>query len=262
MATRFYRERCSGCGAKIEVVYPVVHVVSKFTGNYYCARCCVNGLPKPSRRPITKQQAAALRAINLNTELSPATRRELKLLLQLHLVEQVSDGSYRLTVKGTETIDGLPEAPATKERRPAMASTKTETAPQSTEVLDALLEQVKGLGNVELLPKSGYVTLKTGGKTFGYINGKSKLRIDFPVSGGERSSMTVKTVEEIPAAVERLTATYQAVTSKQQAVATAAADKAAKAEAKKAKADATPATEAEVTPDPKPSRKSKTASRS
>jgi hypothetical protein len=66
---------------------------------------------------------------------------------------------------------------------------------------DALRSAVAAIEGVELIDKPAYYTVKRGGKTLGYVNGKRKFRIDGPVKDGAREVRIITEESQIPAAV-------------------------------------------------------------
>jgi hypothetical protein len=67
-----------------------------------------------------------------------------------------------------------------------------------------LREAVSSIEGVELIDRPNYYTVKLGGKTLGYVTGKKRIRIDFPVRSGKREQMHVAKAAQIQKAVARL----------------------------------------------------------
>jgi len=82
-----------------------------------------------------------------------------------------------------------------------MTIDETTSEALGAELRTAIESQIAG---VELLDKGTYYTVKLNGKTLGYVNGKRKIRVDFPVRGGEREQTVVTKPNQIPGAVAKL----------------------------------------------------------
>lgn len=272
--TTYLRKRCAGCDSRIEVETPQRHVVSSHTGNAYCSTCTTSGLPPLSKRPLNPQQIAVMRSIDNGRPVS-----QLGIVRQLVKLELVKEtDTLDLTAKGQDVLKSS-ESTITKLEgsKIRMATATTEKAEKSTEVLDKLIERVKSeVPNVTLEPKSGYVTVKSDGKTVAYVNGKHKLRIESFVSKGAQPTLVIATLDEVDKGfdfiMQGVKARQEANAAKEAAAAEAkqkreqrdaerkakaeadAAAKAAKAEADAAAQSETPAAEGDVTPDPKPAR--------
>lgn len=84
-------------------------------------------------------------------------------------------------------------------------ATKTTTVPEIT-LADELRDAVSKIDGVALIasPKGDYYTVKVGKTTLGYVNGKRKLRVDFPVRAGKREQLVVDKSAAIAKAVAKL----------------------------------------------------------
>jgi hypothetical protein len=67
-----------------------------------------------------------------------------------------------------------------------------------------LREAIAAIEGVELIDRSSYYTVKVNGRTVGYVNGRKRIRIDFPQRGGKRDQMPVERAAQIRTAVSRL----------------------------------------------------------
>lgn len=89
-------------------------------------------------------------------------------------------------------------------RRTTVTTTETEV---QNGVTDELLAAVKALDGVTVVEGSGYApfaTVKHGTTTLGYLNGKRKLRLDFPMRSGLRQNMLVATSADVAKAVKEM----------------------------------------------------------
>jgi hypothetical protein len=258
-------------------------VISGFTGAVYCAKCCQLGLPEEDERPLNFAHRKALSFLRdagavPDSDVWATPRNSYQLFdslvrreLAVGRTEDTGGGDtsfqkrlYKLTEVGYKESDSSSTQAPTGERRPRLMASeaKTEKAEKSTEVLDGLLAKVKAeIPGAELLEKKGYVTVKVGGKTIGYINGKHKLRIDGVVANGERPKLIVESLDQLDTAMGFLKAGADAVTAKQEAAKAKVAEAQAKRTEKAAERAERPSeaamreSDAEVTPDPKPVKK-------
>ena len=69
-----------------------------------------------------------------------------------------------------------------------------------------LREAVAAIDGVTLKdsPNGIYYTVKLGTTTLGYVNGRKKFRVDFPIRGGERKQFVVTKKGDIAKAVKQL----------------------------------------------------------
>jgi hypothetical protein len=77
-------------------------------------------------------------------------------------------------------------------------------SPNITPFALKLREAVSAIEGVELIDKPSYYTVKLSGKTVGYVSGRKRIRIDFPVRSGKREQMHVEKTSEIATAIKRL----------------------------------------------------------
>ena len=81
-----------------------------------------------------------------------------------------------------------------------MSSQPTQLSPLAVK----LREAVTAIEGVELIDRPSYYTAKLRGKTLGYVNGKKRIRIDFPKRDGKREQMHVEKASHVRTAVGRL----------------------------------------------------------
>jgi hypothetical protein len=80
------------------------------------------------------------------------------------------------------------------------------STPQPTladELRDAIVAEFKGVKLI-VSPKGDYYTVKLDSTTLGYVNGKKKLRVDFPKRGGKREQLVVEKRQQIAKAITTL----------------------------------------------------------
>jgi hypothetical protein len=71
-------------------------------------------------------------------------------------------------------------------------------------VKDELLVAVQQLDGVTVIDGANYATVKHGKQTLGYVNGKRKVRVDFPMRGGLRQNMIVASTSDVAKAVKEM----------------------------------------------------------
>jgi hypothetical protein len=82
-------------------------------------------------------------------------------------------------------------------------SSKTDSPTLADELRDAIVAEFKGVKLI-VSPKGDYYTVKLDSTTLGYVNGKKKLRVDFPKRGGKREQLVVEKRQQIAKAIATL----------------------------------------------------------
>lgn len=79
---------------------------------------------------------------------------------------------------------------------------------------DELRDAVAAIDGVKLVdsPSGAYYTVKIGKTTVGYVNGKRRLRIDFPIRDGYQEQLFVEKRQQIAKAVKQLRSYAQETT--------------------------------------------------
>lgn len=109
--------------------------------------------------------------------------RQAELTCELHAAKQLTH--YR--TKGGTTVPD-----------------KENTGAAENGVKSDLLEAIKGIDGVSFVEQPSYTTVKHGKTTLGYVTGKRKVRVDFPMRGGSRANVIVKSAADVSKVVTEM----------------------------------------------------------
>jgi hypothetical protein len=138
--------------------------------------------------------------------------------------ERVSNDELRCELAAARVYAQFVTSPPPIRKEDAMSDTASETG--AAELLAELRAAIEALPGVTVHDKPNYSTVKYGKTTLGYVNGRRKIRVDFPMRAKVRGNLHVTSSADVARVVAEMETFI-------------------------------PAGEREASPDPKPERKSR-----